>query len=301
MTEKQHSHIPVMMQEVLTYLPHKKGGVYVDGTLGGGGHTTALLEQDPTCMVIGCDWDRTVLDTTGVRLQEKYPKRFIPLWTNFAKLPLALQKHSITKVDGILVDFGTSQMQIHGSDGFSVYHDTPLDMRMSPAHQQTTAYDIVKKSNADTLADIFFQYGGERYARRIARAIVEQRQKIRIKTTLQLADIVKKAVPFSKKERIHPATRVFQALRIVVNKELENIMSLLKNSLQILAPDARLVCISFHSLEDRLVKNFFKDKQREHVIDILTPKACMPTEQEVADNPASRSAKLRCMKMKNKC
>jgi len=171
-----------------------------------------------------------------------------------------------------------------------------LDMRMSSSHFRTTAYDIVNTFGEKELADIFYQYGEERFSRKIARKIVEERKRKSIKTTKQLADLIKSVV-FQKASKIHPATRVFQALRIVVNKELDNIHSFLKNSLSILEPEGRLVCISFHSLEDRIVKQFFKAQNEKNCTDIflvpLTKKVCVPSIEEQKLNRSSRSAKLR--------
>jgi len=170
-------------------------------------------------------------------------------------------------------------------------------MRMSPAHQKTTAAEIVNKATEETLSNIFWEYGEERYARRIASVIVQERAKGYIKTTAQLAKIIERAVPQAPgKRKIHPATRVFQALRIYVNKELDNITAFLAGAFTVLKPDARLVCISFHSLEDRLVKQFFKEKEHLGSLEILTPKVVTATEQELAQNPSSRSACLRAAK-----
>ena len=291
-------HKPVLMNEVLHYLAPQAGKIYVDVTLGGGGHTRAILTTQPDCKVIGMDWDETVIKTTGAQLQEEFPGRFIPIWGNFSKINAALAKAGYKKVDGILADFGTSQIQIANTAGLSVFNDKFLDMRMSSAFFKVTAQDIIKNATERELAHIFFEYGEERHGNKIARAIVEMRKKTAIRTTKQLAELIESIVPSSKKSKIHPATKVFQALRIVVNKELENIQSFLANSVKVLAPESRLVCISFHSLEDRLVKNFFRDMSRNPLIqiEILTQKVCVATEEELAINRSSRSAKLRAIK-----
>ena len=291
-------HKPVLMQEVLHYLHPQPNKVYVDVTLGGGGHTRAILEKEPTCKVIGMDWDKSVIQTTGVRLQADFPDRFIPAWGNFAKIYAILGKMGYQKVDGILADFGTSQIQIANTAGLSIYQDKFLDMRMSTAFFQTTAQDIVKNASEKELATIFFEYGQERYGHKIARAIVQARAKEQIRTTKQLAEIIESVVPWNKDSKIHPATRVFQALRIVVNKELENIQSFLSNSMQLLKPEGRLVCISFHSLEDRIVKQFFKELEKNPLIqvEILTQKVCTATQEELEANRSARSAKLRAIK-----
>lgn len=302
MTEelKEVKHKPVLVEEVLHYLDPQPHKVYVDVTLGGGGHTRAILEKEPTCKVYGLDWDKKVIETTGVKLEEEFPGRFKALWGNFSRLDLILKKAKVFSFDGILGDFGTSQIQIAQTPGLSVFNDEFLDMRMSTAHFKTTAYDLLRRCSEKDLADIFFLYGEERYSKRIAREIVERRlRKDFVKTTKQLAKLVEDVVPYNKKLKIHPATRVFQALRIVVNKELENISSFLANALKMLNVEGRLVAISFHSLEDRLVKQFFKNEQRKYLqnIEILTKKVCVATEEELEINKSARSAKLRAIKL----
>lgn len=206
---------------------------------------------------------------------------------------MKLRKEGLGPVDGILADFGTSQYQIFERPGFSFMNDTVLDMRMSPAHQKVTAQEIVNKATEKKLYEIFRNLGQDPHARRIARCIVEERSKHPIKSTRQLAQIIEKIVPRGKK-RIHPATQVFQALRMYVNKELENIQSFLPASLRALKPTGRLLCITFHSLEDRLVKQFFKQHTtQEPLLEIITPHVVEASEQEMEENPSSRSAKLR--------
>lgn len=291
-------HKPVLLNEVLHFLAPQPGKVYVDVTLGGGGHTRAILTSQPDCKVIGMDWDESVIKTTGEKLKEEFPGRFIPIWGNFSKINAALHKAGYQKVDGILADFGTSQIQIASTAGLSIFQDKFLDMRMSASFYKVTAQDVLKNSTEKELAQIFFDYGQERYGNRIARAIVETRQKTPLRTTKQLAELIENVVPGSKGSKIHPATRVFQALRIFVNKELENIQSFLANSIKVLAPESRLVCISFHSLEDRIVKQFFRDQTKNGLIqiEILTPRVCTATEEELAYNRSARSAKLRAIK-----
>ena len=297
MTEEKFYHKSVLVKEVLHYLSVKPRATYLDVTFGSGGHTRAILEQDPNCNVIALDWDSVSLETYGPPLQEEFPGRLKLVWGSFALLYKILKKEKIGLVDGILADFGTSQMQIVQRPGFSFRIDTPLDMRMSPGHQKLTAEQILKDSSELKLAEIFWQLGQERYSRQIARAIVQERKKKRIKTTRQLAQIVERVVPRSKKERIHPATRVFQALRIYINKELDNIHSFLPAALKALKPGGRLVCISFHSLEDGIVKDFFRQKAQFSEIEILTPKVVAPSKEEIEINPASRSAKLRAAEL----
>lgn len=285
-------HKSVLVDEVLEYLSPKPGGVYVDATFGGGGHTRAILEYEPECSVIGMDWDMVALEKNGEPLQEEFPDRLTLVWGNFADIVRKLKKQGITKIDGVLADFGTSQFQLFERAGFSFHHDTPLDMRMSPAHQKATAAEIINKATPEKLIEIFKEYGQEPFARKIVRAIVAERSNKHFQTTGQLAKLVESVVGKSKK-RIHPATRVFQALRIFVNDELHNIDSFLKGSLKVLAPHGRIVCISFHSLEDRIVKQFFKEYSSKGELNILTPKVIIPTAQEVEKNPSSRSSKLR--------
>ena len=294
----QVQHKPVLLNEVLHFLAPQAGKVYVDVTLGGGGHTRAILTTQPDCKVIGMDWDEQVIKTTGEELKKEFPGRFIPVWSNFSKINSALAKIKVHSVDGILADFGTSQMQIAGTPGLSIFSDKFLDMRMSKGLFKVTAQEVLKTFSEKDLAAIFFEYGEERYGNRIARAIVEFRKKDQLRTTKQLAELIENTVPNFKGSKIHPATKVFQALRIYVNKELENIQSFLVNSLKVLAPESRLVCISFHSLEDRIVKQFFKEQEKNPLIatEILTPKVCVATPEELEYNRSARSAKLRAMK-----
>ncbi len=216
------------------------------------------------------------------------------VWGNFAHLYRILKKEKIDTVDGILADFGTSQMQIMERPGFSFAKDTPLDMRMSPAYQKITAAEVINKASEEKLRELFWELGEERHAKRIVAAIVQARKKKKIKTTRELAKIIESVVPrIHGRKKIHPATKVFQALRIYINKELENIVSFLSIAINLINPGGRLVCISFHSLEDRIVKQFFKEKEQEGCISILTKKVVEPTDEEIAQNPSSRSSKLR--------
>lgn len=295
MASKGSEHVPVLVTEVLHYLHPQPHGLYVDATFGSGGHTKAILEKEPTCRVIALDWSEKALETFGEPLQETFGDRITLVWGNFAHLYKLLKRQRVGPVDGILADFGTSQVQIFQEAGFSVYRDTPLDMRMSPAHQKITAAQVLNEFSEEKLRTIFWEYGQERYAKQIVRAIIEQRSRQPFKTTMQLAKLVERAVPRNKKQFIHPATRVFQALRIFVNNELDNIQAFLKSAIGLLKSNGRLVCISFHSLEDRLVKQIFKAEKEKGLATILTDKVVRATEQEIADNPSSRSAKLRAL------
>lgn len=288
-------HKSVLVNEVLENIDPKPGQVYLDVTFGSGGHTRAILTKEPTCKVIAMDWDTEALERFGEPMQAEFGDRLRLVWGNFSLLYKILKKEGITAVDGILADFGTSQVQIMERAGFSVYRDTPLDMRMSPAHQQMTAAGLLATASEEKLRQIFWQLGDERYAKQIARAIVEERIRRRIETTAQLADLVTKTVPHDARQKIHPATKVFQALRIYVNKELANIESLLAVSLRIVKPGGKIVCISFHSLEDRIVKRFFQEHEASGEVSVITPHAITATDQELRQNPSARSAKLRAV------
>lgn len=291
-------HTAVLVEEVLEYLAPRPGGVYVDVTFGGGGHTRAILEKEPECSVIAFDWDTVALETNGAPLQEEFGDRLTLVWGNFAHIVRLLDKQGVESVDGILADFGTSQHQIGKRAGFSFVQDTPLDMRMSPAHQKTTAADLVNNASAQTLAQLFVDLGQEKFARKIAHAIVAEREQKPFKTTRQLAGLIERLVPGGgKRDKIHPATRVFQALRIAVNKELENINSFLRGALQVLHAEGRLVCISFHSLEDRMVKQFMREQAQQGTVELLSKGAVMAADAELAVNPSSRSARLRAIKI----
>lgn len=285
-------HKSVLLTEVVEALaigPHK---TYLDVTFGAGGHTRAILEKEPTCTVIAMDWDALSIETFGQPLQEEFGERISFIWSNFAHLYKLVKKHNLQNLDGILADFGTSQVQISSTPGISFSRDTLLDMRLSPAHQPVTAGDVLNKATEEKLAQIFFQLGQEAKSRQIARAIVHARTKIKLQTTGQLVDIIETIIP-TRRRSIHPATKIFQALRIYVNHELENISAFLPAALSALAPGGRLVCISFHSLEDRLVKQFFKEQEVQGKLEIISSGAITPTDLEVALNPSARSAKMR--------
>lgn len=286
-------HKTVLKQEAIDYLNLKDGGVYIDATFGAGGHTRAILDAHPSVRVIAFDWDDSSIEKYGAELKELYGDRLTIVWSNFAQLYQQVKKLKIKTVDGILADFGTSQMQLSGKAGFSFNSDTPLDMRMSPAHQPVTAAQVVNSSPEEKLAEIFWQLGEERFSRQIARAIVEKRSERKITTTKALADVVSKVVPKLGHKRIHPATKVFQALRIYVNHELDNITALLSSAYRTVSPGGRIVCISFHSLEDRMVKESFRDHEGLQEGTVITKKVVIPSEEEIRVNPSSRSAKMR--------
>lgn len=288
-------HKSVLVNEVLTYLNPKPGGVYLDATFGTGGHTRAILEREPSCRVIALDWDALAVDKYGGPMMEEFGDRLTVVWGSFAHLYRIAKKQDIKQIDGILADFGTSQVQIGERSGFSVYRDTPLDMRMSVQHQKVTAAEIVNSGSRERLCAIFWQLGEELQARQIVEAILLARSKKDIRTTGELADIVATAIhknpKHARSRSIHPATKVFQALRMFVNHELENIEAFLPAAVGTVAAGGRIVCISFHSLEDRIVKQYFATNAH---LSVITKRVVIPTPEEVAQNNASRSARLRC-------
>ena len=284
-------HIPVLVNEVLDGLNIQSDGIYLDVTFGGGGHTQKILETDPTVKVVGLDWDKNAIDR-GEQLVEEFPGRLTLIWGSFAHLYKILKKHKVGPFNGILADFGTSQFQIHERDGFSFNTDTPLDMRMSTAHYKTTAAHIINYAVEQELCEIFWKYGEERNTKEIVRLILQTRQKKKITTTKQLAQLILK-VSGPRKGKIHPATRVFQALRIFVNKELDNIEAFLPTALKSLVPGGRFACISFHSLEDRIVKQYFKEQENNGIVKIISKKAIKASEKEREGNSSARSAKMR--------
>lgn len=284
-------HIPVLRDEVLEWLQPKSGGLYVDGTLGLGGHTQALLDRTaPTGRVIGFEWDEDAAAKAGERLAG-YSGRLQIVRASYASLLPELEKLGIGCIDGLLVDLGVSSMQLDQAErGFSFRTDNALDMRMD-RRNPVTAAQLVAQLAEEQLADIFYHYGEERQARRIARFLVEARLEEPVTTTGRLASIVAAAVP--KKyhpPKVHVATKVFQALRIAVNGELDNLTKLLTVAPEILAKGARIGIITFHSLEDRMVKQAF---QQNPAYAVLTKRPLGPSPSEMQQNPRARSAKLR--------
>ncbi|NOR25313.1 MAG: 16S rRNA (cytosine(1402)-N(4))-methyltransferase RsmH [Desulforhopalus sp.] len=279
------------------YLAPETGKVYVDGTLGLGGHTAAILSaSEPDGRVIAFEWDDHALQHAMNRLAG-FKDRLTIVQRNFAELAAGLEEVGVREIDGLLIDIGVSSLQLDmGERGFSFQRDEFLDMRMD-SRGETTAQSILATGSEQELADIFFYYGEERQARPIASAIVEHRKKEDILTTKQLVRIVAHAVPkrFHPK-RIHVATKVFQALRIAVNTELENLARILDDAVRFLKPGANFCVISFHSLEDRIVKRKFKNNE---LLEVLTGKPVMSSPEEIAANPRSRSARLRVARKRN--
>ena len=289
-------HIPVLLEEAIRLLAPVDGGIFVDGTLGLGGHTEKILQScGPSGRVIGFEWDASALELAQKRLAP-FGERFYALHSNYSEIMSGLAEIGIYKVDGLLLDLGVSSLQFDSEErGFSFQTNGPLDMRMDKRRQHT-AEEIINNFSKEDLADIFYYYGEERQARRIAAHIIEERTKDRITSTSQLARIVAGAVPKKYQPRkIHVATKVFQALRIAVNEELDNLTAILDTVTKILKPAGRVCIITFHSLEDRLVKWKFKDNPELHV---LTKKPVIPDNEEIKMNPRARSAKLRAAYMK---
>ncbi|MBI2830981.1 MAG: 16S rRNA (cytosine(1402)-N(4))-methyltransferase RsmH [Chloroflexi bacterium] len=298
------AHIPVLREETIHALAVQAGGRYIDCTLGAGGHAIAILERSaPGGQLLGIDADPTAIELARQRLAS-FGKSSLLLNENFADLEATCIKHDFFPVHGILFDLGLASFQVDREErGFSFQKDGPLDMRVNPA-QKTSAADIVNTYPESELANIIWTYGEETHSRRIARYIVQERP---IRNTLQLTRIIEKAVG-GRREKIHPATRTFQALRIAVNRELENLESALKQAVSLLGFEGRLVVISYHSLEDRIVKQFMQRESRDcicapqapicvcgHVatLRMVSRRAIKPSPEEIDFNPRSRSARLR--------
>ncbi len=283
-------HIPVLLVESTEFLLGNGGRLYVDCTLGLGGHTKRILEKNSRAYVIGIDRDESAIELAKENLKE-FEGRFSIYKANFKDLDIVLREEGVEKVDGFLFDLGVSMYQLKSERGFSFQIDAPLDMRMD-REQKLTAYKVVNEYPERELARILWEYGEEKLSRKIARAIVQRRKEKPIETTKELAQLVASVFPPRLRHgRIHPATRTFQAIRIEVNKELENLESALEKTVKHLNPKGRLVVISFHSLEDRIVKNFFRRHAEKFLL--LTKKPVTPSEEEIRMNPAARSAKLR--------
>jgi 16S rRNA (cytosine1402-N4)-methyltransferase len=289
----QTQHVPVMAQEVLEWLRPAAGQTFVDGTLGGGGHTRLLAEAvGPTGSIIALDRDPVAVDRAADELS-RLPVH--PLAANYSDMPEVLAGLNVNAVDGILLDLGLSSDQLADANrGFSFQSSGTLDLRFDTTRGEP-AWKLIGRLSAEHLADLIFTYGEERFSRRIARRIVEVRKANPIQTADELARVVRGSVPRSRDERIDPATRTFQALRIVVNEELKWLEVALRRLPDCLKPGGRLAVISFHSLEDRPVKEAFRNDAR---LNVLTRRPIRPSESEVAANPRSRSAKFRVAERK---
>jgi len=298
-SDDDHSpHKPVMLNEVISFIKPGKGDIIVDATIGAGGHSRQILKMiEPDGLLIGIDKDAEILKIAG-RYLSKISESYKLYQADYVDLDYILNKLEISKVQGILLDLGVSSLQLDSAErGFGFANEGPLDMRMDRT-QGITAEDLLKRLSEKEMADIFWRYGEEGRSRRIAKAIIQERRRgTEIKTTTQLAKIVGKALytpgKYQKKRRIHPATRVFQALRIAVNDELKSLEYFLNNVCEFLASGSRIVVISFHSLEDRLVKSAFRKGQDASSLKILTKKPLSPLDSEIRENVRARSAKLR--------
>ncbi|MEO6394034.1 MAG: 16S rRNA (cytosine(1402)-N(4))-methyltransferase RsmH [Pyrinomonadaceae bacterium] len=304
-------HRPVLLHESLEWLA-PSAGIYVDGTLGLGGHSEAILGSGPDISVIGIDRDTEAIASATTRLGQ-FGSRFQAVHGDFRDLATILETAGIAEVQGILVDLGVSSLQFDaGHRGFSFRTDAPLDMRMDATSSEPTAADLLAELPEEEIARIIFVYGEERRSRKIARWIVERRERGEpVTTTQRLAELVARAVGKKRSDHIHPATRTFQALRIAVNRELDQLAEFFEAAVRCLAPNGRIVAISFHSLEDRIVKQTFRrlsgkcecpprapfcacGARRE--VEILTRRPVVPGPDEIEANPRSRSAKLRAVR-----
>ncbi len=310
----ENLHQSVLLGETLELLKPQSNETFVDATLGLGGHTQAILETTENSKVIGVDQDLDAIGFAKQRL-EKFGERFEVYHANFSEIKEVLREAKIEKVDGILADLGVSSLQFDSAErGFSFRFDAPLDMRMNADSDDETAAELLENLSEEEIADLIYKYGEERSSRKIARRIIWKRKIGEpIKTTKELAETVEKAVGRNKKDKIHPATKTFQALRIAVNGELEILEEFIRDSIDILKKDGRLAIITFHSLEDRIVKQTLQKLAgkcycpprlpqcvcgAKKIVEILTRKPIAPSEKEIAENPRARSAKLRvCLKL----
>ncbi|MFH1856242.1 MAG: 16S rRNA (cytosine(1402)-N(4))-methyltransferase RsmH [Candidatus Omnitrophota bacterium] len=290
---RENYHVSVMSREVFTYLMPQPGQTFVDCTVGCAGHAEQILKAImPGGRLIGIDQDKEALKIAQDRLKN-YGDCLTLVHDNFSNIKNILKNCGVEKVHGILFDLGISSLQIDSKTrGFSFQHDAPLDMRMNQ-ESKITAFDLINNLTEDELCKIIWNYGEDRWARKIARLIVLERRENPIVTTSQLSNIILRAISFKRKEKISPATRTFQALRIAVNRELDTLEKGLDEAIDFLESQARVCVISFHSLDDRIVKRIYRKKAQEHKIKIITKKPLVPSWQEILDNPRSRSAKLR--------
>jgi 16S rRNA (cytosine1402-N4)-methyltransferase len=306
---QQREHRPVLLDEVIHHLRCTPGRFFVDGTVGGGGHARAILEMTaPDGRLIGIDWDENALAKAQLNLQS-YSRRLVLVRDNFARMGSILARLQIQEVDGILLDLGLSSFQVDTAErGFSFGKPGPLDMRMD-TRRKTTAAELINTLSEEELAVLIRKFGEERWSRRIARKIVRARAEATIDSTERLAEVVRTAIPPDKRSRqIHPATRTFQALRLEVNQEIDNLRTFLQGALDWLWPGGRLAIISFHSLEDRLVKQTFTTWARScrcpadlpvcncegaPLARLVFKKPLVPTPEEIRANPRARSGRLR--------
>ncbi len=309
--EHEFEHVPVLLRESLEQLKVENQGFFVDATLGLGGHAEAILAANEGNRLLGIDQDREALKAAGERL-ERFGERVRLVHSNYSAIADVIDNQDWGRPDGILADLGVSSLQFDSAErGFSLRHDAELDMRMDANADVPTAAELLATLDEAEIADVIYRYGEERASRKIARWIVNRRNEGRpVTTTLDLADLVRRAVKQSSGDRTHPATRTFQALRIAVNREFENLERFLTDAVDVLADGGRLAVITFHSLEDRIVKQAFQRLSGKcscpprlpvcrcgaaKKVEILTRKPVLPTEQEMRENSRSRSAKLRAV------
>ncbi|HYE66440.1 MAG TPA: 16S rRNA (cytosine(1402)-N(4))-methyltransferase RsmH [Pyrinomonadaceae bacterium] len=307
-------HRPVLLRETIELLAPERGGLFVDGTLGLGGHSEMILEESADTRVIGIDRDREALELAAKRLA-RFGERFRAVHANFREIARVLREAGAGDVSGVLVDLGVSSLQFDAAErGFSFRFDAPLDMRMDAEGDEETAGELLARLSEEEIARIIFEYGEERRSRRIARWIVERRERGEpLRTTRELAELVARAVGHRKTDHVHPATRTFQALRIAVNRELESLGEFVETAIDLLQPDGRFIAISFHSLEDRIIKQALRRLSghcqcpprmpvcscgARRVVEVLTRRPITPSQAEIDENPRARSAKLRaCRKL----
>lgn len=307
-------HRPVLLFEAVELLAPERGGLFVDATLGLGGHSEAILEASPDTRVLGIDRDREAIRLASERLA-RFGTRFRVAHANFRDIERILAEASEPEVSGILADLGVSSLQFDTPErGFSFRHDAPLDMRMDASGDEETAAELLERLPEEEIARVIYEYGEERKSRRIAHWIVERRERGEpISTTGELAALVARAVGYKRGDRVHPATRTFQALRIAVNGELEGLNEFVETAVDLLQTRGRLAVISFHSLEDRVVKRALRRLSGQcecgrrvpvcacgarRAVEVLTRRPVVPSEPELEENPRARSAKLRaCSKL----
>lgn len=305
--EKPYNHISVLLNESIQQLNIKKNGVYVDCTLGGGGHSSEILKRIPNGHLYAFDQDSFAINTADEKLK-KIASNYTLINENFVNIKVALEEENVYGVDGILYDLGVSSFQLDIPErGFSYRFDGPLDMRMDQT-AELDAYTVVNTYDEKSLVRILFEYGEEKFARLIARKIVSEREKKPIETTLELVEIIKKALPATVlRNSSHPAKQTFQAIRIEVNHELDILKKALEDGLSLLNKNGRMVVITFHSLEDRIVKKLFKEKTTlqlpkdlpyipegyEIEFKLINSKVILPSESEISNNLRSHSAKMR--------
>jgi 16S rRNA (cytosine1402-N4)-methyltransferase len=295
-TMEQKFHTPVMLKEVLEYLNLRSGMTIVDATIGTGGHSLAILERiSLKAKLVGIDRDQESLNIARGRL-ENFSDNIELVYGNFSDIESILKDLEIEGIDGILFDLGVSSFQLQNAQrGFSFQAEGPLDMRLD-RNSYISAYDLVNNLNEEEISSLLWTFGQERWHNRIARILVKERERHPITTTLELSNIVVCAIPARYRHfhyRIHPATRTFQAVRIAVNRELEALEQAITKSIELLRKTGRICVISFHSLEDRIVKLTFRQLANQGLIKIITPKPLSPAQGEIEANPSSRSSKLR--------